>query len=78
MKKMKGKGLFDWVKSIGNKIKDAAMTVNDFAKRTKILSNAAGYAGGPAGFIGKTALANLGYGRKRKVGGARKRKVLRI
>ena len=58
-----GRGkILDWIKNAGSK-------VNDFLKKTKILSKiSSNFVGNPYGAAANTAISALGYGRRR-VGG---------
>ena len=58
-----GRGkILDWIKNAGSK-------VNDFLKKTKILSKiSSNFVGNPYGAVANTAISALGYGRRR-VGG---------
>ena len=58
-----GRGkILDWIKNAGSK-------VNDFLKKTKILSKiSSNFVGNPYGLAANTAISALGYGRRR-VGG---------
>ena len=58
-----GRGkILDWIKNAGSK-------VNDFLKKTKILSKiSSNFTGNPYGAVANTAISALGYGRRRVCG----------